>query len=214
MKFDQGAWRIQPGTDVFYPLSVVDVQVEPNALTVTGYHVPIQGRWSYLDGKSLTARFTSPMPGVIRVQLTHFKGRRERFPAFNLDYSLSNGSVATGRNEQYAWLVAGNLSVVVPVEGAWRIEYRRDGLPLTASESKAIGLFTRHGKTYLREQLSLQPGETVYGLGEHFGPLVRNGQTLEMWNDDGGTNSELAYKNVPFYLTSEGCGVLVNHPGS
>ncbi len=213
MKFEEGAWRILPGTEAFYPVSVVDVQIEPDALTVTGYHVPIQGRWSYLDGKSLTARFTSPMPNVIRVQLTHFKGRRLRLPAFDLDYTLSNGGVSTGHDEKSAWLTAGGLSVVVPVEGQFRIGYQRDGQPLTASENKAIGLFSRDGKTYLRDQLSLQPGETVYGLGEHFGALVKNGQTLEMWNEDGGTNSEYAYKNVPFYLTSAGYGVLVNHPG-
>lgn len=213
MKFEEGAWRILPGTDAFYPVTVVDVQVEPDALTVTGYSTPIQGRWSYLDGKSLTARFTSPMPNVIRVQLTHFKGRRVRTPFFDLDYSLVNGAVTTGRDEKNAWLTAGGLSVVVPLAGQFRIEYRRDGLPLTSSENKAIGLFTRGGKTYLREQLALQPGETVYGLGEQFGAFVKNGQSLDMWNEDGGTNSEYAYKNVPFYLTSEGYGVLVNHPG-
>ena len=34
-----------------------------------------------------------------------------------------------------------------------------------------------------------------------------------MWNADGGTASEQAYKNVPFYLTNRGYGVFVNHPG-
>ena len=34
-----------------------------------------------------------------------------------------------------------------------------------------------------------------------------------MWNEDGGTDSEYAYKNVPFYLSNQGYGVLVNHPG-
>ncbi|MGH3415898.1 MAG: alpha-xylosidase, partial [Actinocrinis sp.] len=53
----------------------------------------------------------------------------------------------------------------------------------------------------------------VYGLGERFGPLVRNGQSLDIWNADGGTASEQAYKNVPFFLTNAGYGVFVNHPG-
>ncbi|WP_246005260.1 alpha-xylosidase [[Actinomadura] parvosata] len=56
-------------------------------------------------------------------------------------------------------------------------------------------------------------GEVVYGLGERFGPLVKNGQTVEIWNADGGTSSEQAYKNVPFYLTNRGYGVFVDHPG-
>ncbi len=103
--------------------------------------------------------------------------------------------------------------MIVPTEGQWRFDFQRDGQPLTESEPQAVGLFTQDGKTYLREQLSLQVGETVYGLGERFGPFVKNGQSIDMWNEDGGTDSELAYKNVPFYLTSQGYGVLVNHPG-
>ena len=66
---------------------------------------------------------------------------------------------------------------------------------------------------YLHAQLSLGVGELVYGLGERFGPLVKNGQTVDIWNADGGTSSEQAYKNVPFYLTNRGYGVLVNHAG-
>ncbi len=214
MKFDQGAWRLLPGMEVLYPVIVVDIQIEPDALVVTGYDRPIQGRWSYLDGRSITARFTSPLPGVIRIQLTHFKGRRKRLPDFDLDYSLTNADVSIGQDADHAWLKTGNLSVVVPAHGEWRIDYLRDDQPLTSSDPHAVGLFTHNGKTYLRDQFSLQPGELVYGLGEHFGALVKNGQTLDLWNEDGGTNSEYAYKNVPFYLSSSGYGVLVNHPGN
>ncbi|MBZ0290403.1 MAG: alpha-xylosidase, partial [Anaerolineae bacterium] len=178
-----------------------------------GYDHYVQSRSSFIHGTTVTARFTSPMPNVLRVQLTHFKGRKERQPAFDLDYSLSNPSVSTGQEADCSWLKSGNLSVVVANEGTWQFEIRRGDHPLTASEPHAIGLFTQNGKTYLREQLNLQIGETVYGLGERFGPFVKNGQSIDMWNEDGGTLSEYAYKNVPFYLTSKGYGVLVNHPG-
>ena len=65
---------------------------------------------------------------------------------------------------------------------------------------------------YVHEQLSLGVGETVYGLGERFTAFVKNGQVVETWNKDGGTGSDQAYKNVPFYLTNRGYGVFVNHP--
>ena len=64
------------------------------------------------------------MPNVIRVQLTHFKGRYERMPAFDLNYSLTNAGVEVAQNETHAWLKSGNLSVVVPGAGEWRIAYR------------------------------------------------------------------------------------------
>ena len=121
--------------------------------------------------------------------------------------------MSTGRDEDQAWLNAGCLSVVVPTHGEWRFAFRRENQILTGSEPRAAALLTQNGETYLREQLSLQTGETVYGLGEHFGPFVKNGQSIDSWNEDSGTDSELAYKNVPFYLTSQGYGVLVNHPG-
>ncbi|MBK8020953.1 MAG: alpha-xylosidase [Chloroflexi bacterium] len=112
-----------------------------------------------------------------------------------------------------AWLKTGDLSVVVPVSGDWNYTFLRAGTPLTDSGWKATGLMRKDGETYLREQLSLGPGELVYGLGERFTPFVKNGQLVESWNEDGGTLSEYAYKTVPFYVTSEGYGVLVNHPG-
>lgn len=62
-------------------------------------------------------------------------------------------------------------------------------------------------------QLALGVGEHIYGLGERFTPFVKNGQTVDIWQADGGTSSEQAYKNVPFHLSSRGYGVLVNHPG-
>ena len=34
-----------------------------------------------------------------------------------------------------------------------------------------------------------------------------------MWNEDGGTASEIAYKNIPFYVTNKGYGVLVGNEG-
>jgi alpha-D-xyloside xylohydrolase len=213
MKFNLGHWLLLPGVHAIQPVSVVDVRTEGGELVITGYDRPVRSRNDYLDGAALTARFTSPMPDVIRVRLTHFKGRRERRPAFDLDYARTNPGASAGQDADRAWLDAGGLSVEVPVRGEWGYSFRRGDQPLTGSPPRATGLFTTGGETYIREQLALQPGETVYGLGERFGPLVKNGQTVEMWNEDGGTDSEWAYKNIPFYLTSRGYGVLVNHPG-
>ena len=64
----------------------------------------------------------------------------------------------------------------------------------------------------MREQLRLGVGEYVYGLGERFTPFVKNGQVVDIWNEDGGTSSEQAYKNIPLYVSNYGYGVFVNHP--
>lgn len=42
---------------------------------------------------------------------------------------------------------------------------------------------------------------------------IWTGQTVSVWNQDGGTSSEQAYKCVPFYITNRNYGVFINHPG-
>jgi alpha-D-xyloside xylohydrolase len=214
MKFDFGHWSLQPNTEAIYPLTVTDVQMDDESLTLSGYNQQIHGRWSYLNGAMITARFSSPMPNVIRVQITHFKGRQERRPNFDLDYSLKSDGLEIGCDESSAWLKSGDLAVRMPRQGNWTYQFQRNGEYLTESEPKAVGLFLQNGKNYIREQLSLSIGETLYGLGERFGNFVKNGQSIDVWNEDGGTDSEYAYKNVPFYLSNQGYGVLVNHPGN
>ena len=39
---------------------------------------------------------------------------------------------------------------------------------------------------------------------------MKNGQTVEIWQEDGGTASSVAYKNVPFYMSSEHYGIFVD----
>ncbi|MBX3064076.1 MAG: alpha-xylosidase [Anaerolineae bacterium] len=213
MKFELGQWELQPGVSAIFPATITDVVVEKDALTISGYDHQIYHRTSYIHGSTITARFTSPLPNVIRVQLTHFRGQRQALPIFDLDYSLKNGEVITGRDAEKAWLKSGEVTVIVPTQGQWHYNIQRGDQALTGSEPRAVALFNKDGETYLREQLTLQVGETVYGLGERFGAFVKNGQGIDIWNEDAGTLSEYTYKNVPFYITSAGYGVLVNNPG-
>jgi alpha-D-xyloside xylohydrolase len=57
----------------------------------------------------------------------------------------------------------------------------------------------------------LQVSELVYGLGERFGPLIKNGSEIDLWNEDGGTSTPYTYKNIPFYMTTRGYGVFFDH---
>ena len=115
---------------------------------------------------------------------------------------------------QAATFTSGALSAVVSRDGPWSVDFMAGGRRLTGSPAKGTALIgTDDGRHFIREQLDLGAGDFVYGLGERFGPLVKNGQAVDIWNADGGTSSEQAYKNVPFFLTNAGYGVFVNHPG-
>ena len=109
-------------------------------------------------------------------------------------------------------LTSGQLSVHVQRGEDWLVEYKAGERTLTSSGESGMGIVDTPAGRFIHEQLNLGVGECVYGLGERFSAFVKNGQVVDLWNEDGGTSSEQAYKNIPFYLTNRGYGVFVAHP--
>jgi alpha-D-xyloside xylohydrolase len=210
MKFSDGYWLLMPGVEAAYPAEAYSVIEGPGSLIV---HAPVQRirhRGDLLKGPMVTLGLSTPMQGVIRVRITHFTGERDRGPHFRLAADESGGKVS--HEDNAVVLTAGDLSVRVRRD-EWGVDFVADGEVLTSSPVKGMAFMTLDGRHHVREQLTLGVGDTAYGLGERFGPVVRNGQAVDIWNADAGTTSEQAYKNVPFYLTNAGYGVFVNHPG-
>ncbi|MFC4248344.1 alpha-xylosidase [Natribaculum luteum] len=57
----------------------------------------------------------------------------------------------------------------------------------------------------------LTPDEKLYGVGEQFVEFDRRGRTIEAWHKEPlGTETERAYKNIPFHLSINGYGLLVD----
>ncbi|MFV2019503.1 alpha-xylosidase [Micromonospora sp. LOL_023] len=212
MKFSHGYWRMRDGVRPLYPAQVHDVEIEPAALTVYAPTRRITGRGDTLNQPLLTVRCTSPVPDVISVQVGHFLGRRPRHPDFTVAAD-PDAEVQVTDGTEYASITSGELTARFARGDHWQLEFVAADRVLTGSGYKSMAALDTDDGSYVREQLSLGVGETVYGLGERFGPLVRNGQVVDIWQEDGGTSSEQAYKNVPFYLTTGGYGVFVNHPG-
>ncbi|WP_419992551.1 alpha-xylosidase [Streptomyces boninensis] len=214
MKFTDGYWMLRKGVRAAYPVEVLDVNAtDGGTLEIHAPTQPIRHRGDLLKGPVMTVRCHAPMPDVIGVTLTHFDGDVDRGPDFGL--AASEGHAEVSYDDEHATLTAGSLAVRVARGGPWQLDFRTtDGRPLTSSGPKAMGIMQQDsGEHYLREQLNLAVGTHVYGLGERFGPLVKNGQVVDIWNADGGTATEQAYKNVPFFLTDAGYGVFIDHPG-
>src|SRR5271157_517623 len=212
MKFTDGYWSIPKDVKAFHPAQVYDVEVAPDSFTVYAPTVRITQRSETHDGTLLTIQFSSPLPDVIRVKLTHFSGERSSLPRFDLSEPTPTG-VDIHHDDQATVLTSGRLSVRVPHARPWRVEYVADHRIITMSEPRGMGIIETDGEGhYMHEQLSLGVGENVYGLGEHFTAFIKNGQAVEIWNQDGGTSSQQAYKNIPFYMTNRGYGVFINHP--
>ena len=211
MKFTNGYWLLREGVTAFFPQHAYDVETTADSVTVYAPTKRITQRGDVLNQALLTVEFSSPLPDVIRVKLTHFAGEQLKPPHFELQ--AQRADVVIDNDSQAVTLTSGRLTVRVPRDDHWRVEFSADNKVITASGSRGMGSVDLDGTHYMHEQLSLSVGECVYGLGERFTAFVKNGQVVDIWNQDGGTASEQTYKNIPFYLTNRGYGVFVNHPG-
>ena len=111
-------------------------------------------------------------------------------------------------------LKTGSLSVEVNKKEPFTIDFISGGKSITKTGYKKMAYMEKENiGNFMMTQLDLAVGECVYGLGERFTSLVKNGQVIDIWNEDGGTSSEQSYKNIPFYMTNKGYGVFVNHTG-
>ncbi|KQV06187.1 alpha-xylosidase [Leifsonia sp. Root112D2] len=233
MKFTDGFWQMRPGVDALYAQEAYDIVATDDSLVVTAPTRVIASRGDTLNRPTLTVTLSSPLPNVVGVKIEHFQGVRDEI---GFELASETGHVSIETTDAGCALTAGELTATVAHGAPWNLEFSAAGRVLTSSGHKSLGYVqvapdaevtsgivgnarvaeTQHParpQHYVHEQLELGVGELVYGLGERFGPLVKNGQVVDVWNADGGTSSEQAYKNVPFYLTNRGYGVLVNHPG-
>jgi alpha-D-xyloside xylohydrolase len=211
MKFTDGNWMTREGFAISGFVEAHEVIAEPDGLIayVTPHH--INSRGSTLDGGLFTVRITSPMPDVIRVRLSHHEGLMERGPVFGL-VSKDVEPVISNTDDE-ATLTSGALSVRIRKKGGWAVEFLNGGKRITGSGNRNMAYINHDDDgAYMREQLDLGVGENIYGLGERFTPFVKNGQSTDTWNRDGGTGTEQAYKSIPFYVSNRGYGVFVNHP--
>jgi alpha-D-xyloside xylohydrolase len=159
------------------------------------------------------------MPDVIRVRMFRHKGALERGPFFNLapDRADQVRIEEPGPEEEGCWIfrTGGDNALSLRVDKYhWNAVFSREGRDLSSIDGRYSGHYSAVEEgAFMVQYLSMSVGETIYGLGERFTSFVKNGQAVEIWNEDGGTASDQAYKNVPFYLSGRAYGVLVNNPG-
>ena len=212
---------MRPGVTPLYAQEAYDIVAGEHSLTVTAPTKVIHVRGDTLNRPVLTVTLSSPLPNVVGVKIEHFQGASAE-PGFDLvGAEAGHGEVSV--TDAAGAITSGELTATITQGAPWSLSFNANGRTLTSSGHQSVGYLqvapdavTQHPSkpaTFVHEQLALGVGELIYGLGERFGPLVKNGQVVDIWNADGGTSSEQAYKNVPFYLTNRGYGVLVNHPG-
>jgi alpha-D-xyloside xylohydrolase len=212
MKFTDGQWLLQPGVIAHYATEARSIAPDDGKLIVHVPTRPIRERGDTLQGPLLTVTLSAPAPDVIHVRIEHFTGGIARGPQIPIR-PAADLTAEIHLDDESAILAAGDLTARVK-KSNWGIAFEAGGRVLTTSGWRGIAYMQTAGRgNHVVEQLSLGVGEYVYGLGERFTAFVKNGQIVEVNNKDGGTASEQAYKNIPFYLTNRGYGVLVNETG-
>lgn len=229
MKFSNGCWLEKEGTAVFSPAEVYYVKKESAKLTITAPTSKINHRGDTLGGVNLTISITSPGEDVIRIRADHYLGVVNRGPEFELQ-NITNKDLDITENDDEIIVLSGKLKLVITKCNCYFKFYRivtsdngeSEDL-LTTSSWKDLAYVKTDWKglayddgglhnTYMRQQLLIDVNEHIYGLGERFTPFIKNGQVVDIWNEDGGTSTHQSYKNIPFYISDKGYGVFVNHP--
>ncbi len=213
MKFSDGAWKWAQGVTPTFARCVTEHRVAGDTLTCFALDRHIRWGVDKFEGLVLRVAVTSPGPDIIRVRVGHFHVDDAQHFGFDLAPPRADTPVSIEESDDELVFTTGQTSLRI-ARADWSIRFERGRELITAGGPGSLAHMAVDGRGgYLTQQLDLAIGECIYGLGERFGPLVKNGQTVDIWQRDGGTISEQAYKNVPFYVSNRGYGLLVNHPG-
>ena len=220
MKFSNGCWLQKEDCACFSPAQIYFTKIEKDRVTLCAPTNKINHRGDTLGGVNLTIQISAPYPEVLRIQTYHHMGLKERMPQFELA-APQNGNLVAEETEKQIIVKSGELCIEIEKESGAFV-FWRGAEKITGSGWRDLAYMKTNWKgsaydkgpedAYMREQLSISVGELVYGLGERFSAFVKNGQSVDIWNEDGGTSTEQSYKNIPFYLSNKGYGVFVNHP--
>ena len=220
MKFNNGCWLFKEGCQCFAPKEVYFADITDKAVTITAPTTKIVTRGDTLGGINLTVEITAPYKDVFRIRTYHHLSTVDD-KGFVLE-PMKSQSLKTKETEKDITVHNGSMKAVIAKDPFSISFYRNDKL-ITKSSEKDLALMKTAWQglaydkgdeqdTYIRQMLSIGVGELIYGMGERFTPFVKNGQTVDIWNADGGTSTEQSYKNIPFFISNKGYGVFVNHP--
>ncbi|TFY51576.1 hypothetical protein EVJ58_g10493 [Rhodofomes roseus] len=230
MRFNDGFWLLKNGVKGHYGLQVVQALPDGDGYSLQVSTKPIRHRGGHARGE-----------GVIGVKIDHFKHVEPKptfelfpddppVPAARLADGIGSWTITSGdltgeitenpytiafRSPQRVLTTSGvKHQAIYDVPHKWTLQSAANGSCLTTDfSSNPHPERVPDNVRYTSSELNLSPGELIYGMGEQFGAFVKNGQSVSIWNQDGGTSSEQAYKCVPFYMTNRNYGVFINHPG-
>lgn len=212
MKYLNGGWMIRDGFQVEYANMIYDVKIEKKKVTLYCPLKEVKDKGQTLDGGMITIEISAPAEDSFKIRQYHYKGTKNLGPHFSVHEELLDLKV---KQTDEVLIIQNSNAKIKCVFGSpmsMYFYYKDELITSSLDRSKAI-VIDDQKEAHSAEQLTLGIREKIYGLGERFGNFVKNGQSIEIWNEDGGTGTEQAYKNIPFYISNKNYGLFVNDPG-
>ncbi|PSN71309.1 hypothetical protein BS50DRAFT_584815 [Corynespora cassiicola Philippines] len=224
-------WLTSPDFTVQYAEEVYSVtpREDGQAVSLLCPAKKIFSRGDTLNMSTISVDIEAEFDGVISLEVTRLSGARRLGPDFDLfPDGKPEVEAELTKTDKGTTLTSGSLSATISGDAhTFDVKFHAtDGSKtLTSMLSRSVGnayspaLTTpkqvediSDRKHYVFTQTELSVGESIHGLGERFGAWNKIGQNIEVWNEDGGTSSEQAYKNISFWISSRGYGVFIDTP--
>ncbi|KAK3367677.1 glycoside hydrolase family 31 protein [Podospora didyma] len=231
MRFRDGQWLPAEGVRAEYAEEVYRITETPSGkgISLLCPTKKIMTRGDILNLATLSVDIEAAFDGCISVTTTHWQGAAQRGPNFEL-FPAGQPDIPAQitKSAKGTTLSAGSLSATVsskPHDFDISFHSTDGSKKLTTLLNRSVGFAMNPGPTtplatedmskikhYIFTQTTLGVGESVHGLGERFTAFNKVGQKVDLWNADGGTSSDQAYKNISFWLSSRGYGIFIDTP--
>ncbi|MHC4873529.1 MAG: TIM-barrel domain-containing protein [Planctomycetota bacterium] len=203
--------------------------------TIRGGTASDQDMFDLVEGKSgpgMTVKIEAVRAGIFRLRFGFGEAEYKTLP--ELEYPMLvedfadpvNMDIERSEEKVILKTAEGNLSVSLK---EWELSLTgkdgRERVKVGGCEQNNFGKWDSQSLGFIKGQrddidksmavecLSLDPDEGIYGFGEDFMGLNKNGHTIDLYHEDAcGTMTPRAYKNVPFYASTNGYGLFVNMP--
>lgn len=210
MKYLNGNWLVKDGFSIDYGQCIYDSRIEDNKLTLWVPFKEITDPGMTLDDGMITLEISSPRENIINTKIINYRGSVDHGPNFKLNQDKNISPEIKETVDKFIFK-SGKTKLEISKGSQILFHYFYENELKAEVAARSIArIFDPDSNVHMSNSFVLEPGEKIYGLGERFSNFVKNGQEIEMWNADGGTETMQSYKNIPLYLSNRKYGIFVD----
>ena len=210
MKIKKSIYHYKDNIKIYFPDRLYEYNYDNEKTVIHTLLFTDEQDCEKVHGSIMTIEVTSPYEDIIAIKAYHNKNDEDEKGKYPLEIKKNINLKLIESNNDFILLNSGVVFIKF-YKKPFKMElYTKNG-PFCKSEENSIGyLKINNNEVFSTEKFLLNLDECIYGLGERYGKFVKNGQSIIIWNEDAGTDTDKAYKNIPFYLSNKSYGLFVN----